>query len=543
MVFGILEDRKLAKVPGTGLLSDHGRACSVTTEEGWDLKRRTGRYSDIILIPQPSDDPCDPLNWLRWRKEACFWMLAFTTSLACALFQIATSGYVLLAKQFGVSVDNVASSFSSYHPALAVSMLLQSTFAVKYGHRIVYLVSAFLMFITCCWTALSSHLGFGMAVSQASSFSVHERGSRSIIWNFGLTAAQTLSPFIYGYVIQNLSWQLGFWFTSVACGLTFIGTFFFVPETKFHRQAFATFLSSKSHQGGRTSTKDYTVAIKKVMMPQPREALEKHVDHSTGSLHVKPPLFFSQLRIYNSTFSDESLWQIFKHPFPLVLSPIGLTHLGGFVGVILGMLITGPLSDWAIVWMSQRNRGVFEPEYRLVFMLSTLVGVFGYVGWAIGSDNHMPWIGAVACFAMVTFSLIISSGAALTYLLDMHGANALHILSITNFAKNLILYGITFVTNSLIATCGVKVALLILAACQTVSLLTSIPMYVYGKHVRSLIARHPCLFGREGLPASDFLQSAAAPQTGPKHGMRVAGEWARSPGPRCTNFDFHVFIL
>ena len=38
---------------------------------------------------------------------------------------------------------------------------------------------------------------------------------------------------INGYVIQNLSWQRGFWFISIACGLSFIGVFFFVPEVSF----------------------------------------------------------------------------------------------------------------------------------------------------------------------------------------------------------------------------------------------------------------------------------------------------------------------
>ena len=79
----------------------------------------------------------------------------------------------------------------------------------------------------------------------------------------------------------------------------------------------------------------------------------------------------------------------------------GLTNLGGIVGIVLAMLVTGPLNDWGIVWMSQRNRGIYEPEYRLVFMLGMLFGVFGYVGWAVGNDNRMPWIGAVACITYV----------------------------------------------------------------------------------------------------------------------------------------------
>ena len=35
-----------------------------------------------------------------------------------------------------------------------------------------------------------------------------------------------------------------------------------------------------------------------------------------------PPLFLSQLKIYNGTFSGESIWKIFMRSFPFVLSPV-----------------------------------------------------------------------------------------------------------------------------------------------------------------------------------------------------------------------------
>lgn len=65
------------------------------------------------------------------------------------------------------------------------------------------------------------------------------------------------------------------------------------------------------------------------------------------------------------------------------------------------MVVTGHLSDLGVVWMSKRNGGIYEPEFRLVFMISMLFGVFGYVGWAVGTDHYMPWIGAVACITYV----------------------------------------------------------------------------------------------------------------------------------------------
>lgn len=59
MGLGVLEDRKLEHVPGTAyVLEDESRRLA-QSEEGVHLKKdRTGT---IILVPQPSDDPNDPL--------------------------------------------------------------------------------------------------------------------------------------------------------------------------------------------------------------------------------------------------------------------------------------------------------------------------------------------------------------------------------------------------------------------------------------------------------------------------------------------------
>ena len=124
-----------------------------------NLKRGTGRDTHVVLVPQPSDDPNDPcvgcsfgnhylnyyqhrLNWPRWKKEACFWTLyvqcvvywralhnnyiiiirAFAASLDSALSSMVVPGFILLSRQFGISVDNVAMSFGSVLLGLACFM-------------------------------------------------------------------------------------------------------------------------------------------------------------------------------------------------------------------------------------------------------------------------------------------------------------------------------------------------------------------------------------------------------------------------------------
>ena len=105
------------------------------------------------------------------------------------------------------------------------------------------------------------------------------------------------------------------------------------------------------------------------------------------------------------------------HPSSPYISPIrqGLTYLSSLVGAILAISVT-TLSDRAIVWMAQHNRSIYEPEYRLVFMFSMLFGVFGYVGWGVGNDQHMPWVGAVICITYAP-SVLASSIRPLTIMI------------------------------------------------------------------------------------------------------------------------------
>ncbi|GJJ06569.1 hypothetical protein Clacol_000762 [Clathrus columnatus] len=158
MPLGILEDKYLENVPGTVPLLDllqKGLARSQKHEKGID--------SNVILVPQPSDDPRDPLNWPRWRKECLFWVLSFGAGLVRgAIGHLLNPGFVILSKEWGVSVDTVAAT---------------APLAVKYGRRPVYIVAALLLFFCSIWSALSQGLssftgsrvlqGFGEAPFEA----------------------------------------------------------------------------------------------------------------------------------------------------------------------------------------------------------------------------------------------------------------------------------------------------------------------------------------------------------------------------------------
>ena len=74
MGLGILDTDKLAHVPGTVLLDEEA---GHTESQTSNLKHATGKDSHIILAPQPSEDPNDPLNWSSVKKDIVLSILLF----------------------------------------------------------------------------------------------------------------------------------------------------------------------------------------------------------------------------------------------------------------------------------------------------------------------------------------------------------------------------------------------------------------------------------------------------------------------------------
>jgi hypothetical protein len=74
MGLGIVDDTKLAHVPGTVLLDEKTAHSEGETS---NLKHASGTNAHIILAPQPSEDPNDPLNWSVFQKDFALAVLCF----------------------------------------------------------------------------------------------------------------------------------------------------------------------------------------------------------------------------------------------------------------------------------------------------------------------------------------------------------------------------------------------------------------------------------------------------------------------------------
>lgn len=165
---------------------------------------------------------------------------------------------------------------------------------------------------------------------------------------------------------------------------------------------------------------------------------------------------------------------------------VGLVYISAFIGGILGTAVAGKFSDLIVRAMSRKNGGVYEPEFRLVMAipvaLSTIIGLMGF-GWSAAEKDH--WIVPTIFFGVISFGSSLGSTTAITFAVDSYRMYAGEGLVTLNFSKN-IFHGLVFSLffNHWLEADGSKKVFQTIGGIQLACLLTTIPMYIYGKRAR-----------------------------------------------------------
>lgn len=190
---------------------------------------------------------------------------------------------------------------------------------------------------------------------------------------------------------------------------------------------------------------------------------------------------------------SESVAEIYQNKESYSFTPLqtGLVYISPFVGGVLGTAVAGKVSDMIVRSMARRNGGIYEPEFRLIMaipiMLTTVIGLMGY-GWSAAERD--AWIVPTIFFGFISFGCALGSTTSITFAVDSYRQYAGEALVTLNFSKN-ILHGLVFSLffNRWLHAEGSKDVFLAIGGIQVACLLTTIPMYIYGKRARMWTVR------------------------------------------------------
>ncbi|KAJ4376323.1 hypothetical protein N0V83_001606 [Neocucurbitaria cava] len=536
MPLGILDDNKIEHVPGTAPLNELGRTDLEIAASGIDrglLKHdATGQ---IVLVPQPSDSPNDPYNWPRWKKEMFTLVIAYGCGCVGAVGPLLTPAFVPLATQFEVPLQRFTLGCNgSCIVAIAAGSLICNTLAVKVGKRPVYVLTTLGLAVSCFWAAEVKSFGslagartiqgFCMApfealipASVADIWHVHERGFRMAIFNLGVLGGINLAGPIAGSVIQEGSYRIAMHGMGGAFVLMLLLVIFFMPESAFHRHGVIN-IDTTGHTV-ELEEESEKVSVQKVEERQP-----------TSTMTEPRNSFTKELLPYSGYWDHVSFWRTLLRPFAMILSPIvqwatllfticiswlvlisitlsqifsappynfsvssvGATNVSSFIASVLATLVAGAIIDGVAKYMSKRNHGTFEPEFRLPVMITYLIfTATGFFAWGQSLYNQDPWpIPVIVCMGLINLGVQLGTTSVVTYVSDCHREQSAEAFAIMNFIKNMFAFGLTFYANDWIAVQGVRNCFFVIGGTTVAVTLTTIPMYIFGKKARSWVFRH-----------------------------------------------------
>jgi len=360
-------------------------------------------------------------------------------------------------------------------------------------------------------------------------FFVHQRGRFMTLIQFILGAASNFSAIIVGPIATNLGWRYLFHILIPFTALEVILLYFFVPETSYNRDHRYDIdeLSQDNLQDLAAVERRHAGAGEKGT-----DEMVKVETATSAPPGMRPKKTFKQeLAIFTGTYSNDNLLQLVIAPFAvctnlavlwmvivtggltaffvaqsydmaqIFMAPpyflnaagVGYLSLGPFLGGLLGSLILGATLDPLIKWCAKKNKGVYEPEYRLLGMIPSVTIIIGLCLFGYFAEQGASFYLTAFFHGMDLFGIVCAAISASTYVLDAFRDISGEIFIMNMVFKNFLFYGFSYFVNDWTDSAGPAIVFYVFAAIAAVMIFTTPIFFFWGKKYRSYWSRHNLL--------------------------------------------------
>jgi MFS family permease len=211
----------------------------------------TGQDSEIILLPRPTLDPNDPLNWPNWRKRLNFGLACFYALMVFAQFNASSPTWGPMGDELSFSDAVLNDTWAIGCATLAIGSVTLIPFALKYGLRSIYILSTAATAGVMIWAARTKTAGdwWGVNILQcwlgslaevmvqitvADLFFIHQRGMMNSIYIWTSNTGSSLAPVAAGFITDSLGWRDVWWIIFAIFAALSVVFIFAFQETKFN---------------------------------------------------------------------------------------------------------------------------------------------------------------------------------------------------------------------------------------------------------------------------------------------------------------------
>ncbi|KAL8712538.1 MAG: hypothetical protein Q9225_006928 [Loekoesia sp. 1 TL-2023] len=452
-----------------------------------------------ILVPQPTDDPNDPLNWSWLRKRLLLAIISYTAFLPDFGSSIGAIALVPQSEQWQMPPDDVLHAQAGSVAMIGAGGLFVVALSAYFGRLPVLFWFTLLAFFTAAWSAavdsFNSFLvarmfnSFFSTVAQAGGlmfirdvFFFHEYARMINFWGFAIILAPYLGPCLAAFMLSTQEWELPFWIYTIEAGLSLIAIVAWMDETYYDRQI------PIDQQPLRKSRFMRLVGIEQFRSRHLRNTFCQAMMRPIQAL-LKIPVSLSTL-YYLATFSwgvgTNATLTVFLMPlYGFGLKQIGFFYFTPIVAALLGNCAGYWLHDLILKLYTRRHLGKFEPEARLwAGWIATpfLVGGLVLLGFCL-QENYHYMLTSVA-WGLYVFGTMITTVGVDVYVLDSYPEGPGEVIMWLTAARTVGGFLITFFEVRWAKHSGADISFGIQGGQCAIAFLILVFLQIYGKRLR-----------------------------------------------------------
>lgn len=279
-------------------------------------------------------------------------------------------------------------------------------------------------------------------ISITDVYFTHERGTYMGVYALTLAGSNYFAPVISGFIAEGQGWQWVFYWPAIFNAATLVVLFFCLEETNYRRvtptenipdslsvhrdnpKEVFTFEPSVSLDATKAHQESFVQRLS-IWQPCPGQNMLVRAKRSLTYLGW-PVIFYagfsygSYLIWFNVLNATASII-LGGPPYNFKASMVGLSYVSCCIGVMVGSVVSGRLSDWLTIKLARRNHGIMEAEHRLwPFAICLLMVPGSLILWGVGATHQVHWVALVLGMGCLAFTSCVGVTISVNYLIDIY---------------------------------------------------------------------------------------------------------------------------